>query len=355
MKDVGFRPKFTITNRITSGLTRIERARGFLEAAALSEAWIYEMSNHALVLEAHHTTHIEGTRLTLEQAEQLLAGKPVPEADPEDVRELLNYRKAFDFVSGYLKGGDPITEGLIREIHKRLVEKVRGGTAAPGEYRKIQNYVVNSVNGKTVYTPPPAYNVPILMAELVAWLNSEQEIHPVLLSSIAQFQFVHIHPFLDGNGRASRLLSTLCLYRAGYDFKRLFTISEYYDRDRSTFYQAIQSVREANMDMTEWLEYFVEGLTSQLSEVRNHVEQSIQQDMLVKQYHLSDRQSRALGHILKYGNLTLQDFAQLSPEVNRRTLQRDLKAMVDEGVFFEKATSPTDPTKRYVLRDSIFK
>ena len=318
---MNFTPQFTITNRITAGLTRIERARGFLEAATLSENWVREMGNRALVLEAHHTTHIEGTRLTLEQAERLWEGDSVPEADPDDARELLNYRKAFDFVSEYLESGlpaprpkpgefciyvlkcmddsfyigqtedfsrryqdhcskkvswtasrlpvepihwevfdsrekavkrerdlktgfgrkwlkrkyaavhlagasrqagDPITEGLVREIHKRLVEGVRGGlpvpgpqtgAAAPGDYRKIQNLVVNSVTGETVYTPPPAHDVPIMMAELVNYLNSETGTHPVLISGIAQFQLVHIHPFLDGNGRTSRLLSTLSLYR----------------------------------------------------------------------------------------------------------------------------------------------
>jgi Fic family protein len=151
-----FHPEFTITNGITAALTRIERARGFLEAATLSEDWIRAMGERALVLEAHHTTHIEGTRLTLEQAERLWAGEVVPDADPDDARELLNYRRAFDFVSEYLGSGAPVTEGLIREIHKRLVEGVRGGAAAPGEYRKVQNYVVNSATGETVYTPPPA-------------------------------------------------------------------------------------------------------------------------------------------------------------------------------------------------------
>ena len=81
------------------------------------------------------------------------------------------------------------------------------------------------------------------MAELVEWLNCVRDVHSVLISGVAQFQLVHIHPFLDGNGRTSRLLSTLCLYRAGYDFKRLFTLSEYYDRDRPAFYRTIQSVR----------------------------------------------------------------------------------------------------------------
>lgn len=334
-----FKPIFTITNRITAGLTRIERARGFLEAATLSEAWVSEMGRRALILEAHHTTHIEGTRLTLEQAERLLAGNPVPEADPDDVRELLNYRKAFEFVSEYLADGGPITEGLVREIHKRLVEGVRGGAAAPGEYRKIQNYVVNSVTGETVYTPPPAHDVPIMMAELVDWLNRKQEVHPVLVSGISQFQFVHVHPFLDGNGRTSRLLSTLCLYRAGYDFKRLFTISEYYDRDRPAFYRAIQSVRESGMDMTGWLEYFVEGLTTQLAEVRERGEQAIRLDVLIKEHGLSDRQAKALGHILEHGSLTIQEFEHLFHEVNRRSLQRDLKSMVDIGLLISKGAT----------------
>lgn len=332
-------PQFTITNRITADLTRIERARGFLEAATLSEEWVREMGRRALILEAHHTTHIEGTRLTLEQAERLLAGKAVPEADADDARELLNYRRAFDFVSEYLEGGGPVTEGLIREIHKRLVEGVRGGAGAPGEYRKIQNYIINSVTGETVYTPPAAYDVPVMMAEFVDWLDQEQETHPVLVSGIAQFQLVHIHPFLDGNGRTSRLLSTLCLYKAGYDFKRLFTISEYYDRDRASFYRAIQSVRESDMDVTGWLEYFLGGLTAQLGEVKQRGERAIRRDALVKQYGLSDRQAKAIDHILEHGVLTIQDFEGLCPEVNRRSLQRDLKAMLDKGLLLSEGAT----------------
>ena len=115
---MSFEPRVTVTHAITADLTRIERARGFLEAATLSEEWIRRMGARALVLEAHHTTHIEGTKLTLEESRLLLAGEAVPEADPDDVRELLNYRDAFEFVSTWLGSGGPITEGLVREIHK---------------------------------------------------------------------------------------------------------------------------------------------------------------------------------------------------------------------------------------------
>src|SRR6267378_8440011 len=218
------------------------------------------MQKRALVLEAHYTTHIEGTQLTLEQSERILAGQKVRGARPDDAQELLNYKKAFELVSGYLESGELITEALIRQIHKRLVQGVRGNKASPGEYRRIQNYIVNLRMGEKTYTPPPPLEVPQMMTDFVSWLQKDTQIHPVIVAGIAQFQLVHIHPFVDGNGRTARLLSTLCLYRSGYDFKKLFTISEYYDRNRQDYYNALQSVRNNNMDLTSWLEYFSSAL-----------------------------------------------------------------------------------------------
>ena len=324
-----FNPKFTITNTMTAAITQIERARGFLEAARLSDDWVQDMGNQALIKEAHYTTHIEGTRLTLDQAERLWKGEAVPEADPDDARELLNYRSAFEFVSECLDSGDPITEGLIREIHRKLVEDVRGGSAAPDDYRRIQNYVANAATGEVIFTPPSAVEVPIMMSEMVKWLNSGLEIHPVLISGIAQFQLVHIHPFLDGNGRTSRLLSTLCLYKAGYDFKRLFTISEYYDRDRPTFYKSIQSVRENGMDMTGWLDYFITGLQTQMVEIKERGEQVIRRDVLVQKHSLNERQAKALDLLMKKGAIHISEVEEICSGVTRRTLQRDLNNLIE--------------------------
>lgn len=333
------KPHFTITHAITHDLARIERARGFLEAAQLSENWVRQMSARALLLEAHHSTHIEGTKLTLAEAEQAFAGRNLPDADADDIRELLNYRDAFNLVSDYLDSGAPITEGLIREIHKRLVTGVRGNRARPGEYRLVQNYIANSITGEIIFTPPPPGEIPILMRDLVLWLGNPGAVHPVLASGIAQFQFVHIHPFIDGNGRTSRLLSTLHLYRAGYDFKRLFTISEYYDRDRTAFYAALQSVRETDMDLTGWLEYFVGGLAIQLDEVKERGRQVIQTDVLARENRLNKRQTAALQHILQEGELSIHTYRQLFPEMSRKTLQRDLKAMMDQGILVSEGAT----------------
>lgn len=332
-----FKPKFSISISIATALTAIERTRGFLEAATLSKDWISKMQARALILEAHHTTHIEGTHLSLDQSERLIAGEKMTGVDSEDVRELLNYRKAFDFVADYVSSQGPIIEGLIREIHRRLVEGVRGNTAQPGQYRTLQNYVANSQTKEVIYTPPAPYDVPLLMAELIDWLQNEQTIPPVLVAGIAQFQLVHIHPFVDGNGRTTRLLSTLCLYRSGYDFKKLFTISEYYDRNRQDYYQALQSVRNNNMDMTSWLEYFTSALETQMHEIQLKGSQVMKLDVLVLQYRLSERQKQALESLVtREKDFTIQDYESLCPGINRRTLQRDLSDLIEKGIITQE-------------------
>jgi cell filamentation protein, protein adenylyltransferase len=308
-------------------------------------------ANKALVSEAHHTTHIEGTQLSIEQAELLMAGNALSHVDQEDVKELLNYREAFELVSESINDGRPVTEALVREIHKLLVQGVRGDAAAPGEYRKVQNYVVKAKTKEVIDTPPEAIEVPRLMAELIHWLKVEGEINPVLKAGIAQFQLVHIHPFLDGNGRTARLLSTLYLYQSGYDFKKLFSISEYYDRDRESYYRAIQSARNNDRDLTQWVEYFVVGLATQLQEIKVNGEAVVKRGAilanLTKEHKLNDRQLSLLEAIYDSERMTLSELENVL-KINRRTLQRDLKKFLEVGVIKEISSSPTDPLKYYV-------
>ena len=348
---MAFNPKFTITPKINKALVEIERVRGFLDAIHLKEDWVKDIQKEALILESHHSTHIEGTALSLEQAKNILEGKAVKGVRPDDRKELLNYKKAMDFVSKYLGKESPTTEGVIRELHKITVKSVRGGQADPGHYRKVQNYVVNSRTREVIYTPPGPLEVPHLMKEFVGWLNETGDLSPILASGIAQFQFVHIHPFIDGNGRTARLLSTLILYKTGYDFKRLFTISEYYDKDRPAYYQAIQSVRKSDMDMTGWLEYFTEGLHSQMKEIRTKGEQLIKQDsqlQKIKKIGLNKRQENAVKHLIVKGTLSVNEYQSVVSCI-RRTAQRDLEELVEKKIIKVVAKSATDPTKHYVL------
>jgi len=330
-----FQPIFSITNKINNSLLEIERVRGFLDATKLKEEWIKDMQSEALILEAHHSTHIEGTQLSLLQAHRILTGKSVRGVRQDDRQELLNYKQAIDFVSEYLGKKAEITEDLIKQIHKTLVKEVRGGTLEPGRYRKVQNYVVNSLTKEVIYTPPPPSQVHQLMRELVEWLNKESAISPVLTAGISQYQFVDIHPFLDGNGRTARVLCTLILYQNGYDFKRLFSLSEYYDKNRRRYYNAIQSVRQKNMDMTDWLEYFTEGLTSQLAEVKIRGEQAIKKEVLserIKDLSLNQRQKKALAFLIEHDRIDNSEYQQICHTI-KRTATRDLTELVHLGLL----------------------
>ena len=346
-----FNPKFTITLRINKALVEIERVRGFLDAVKLKDDWIADMQKKALILESHHSTHIEGTALSLEQAQSILEGKKLKGVNRDDEKELLNYKKAMDFITKYLGKEDPITEGLIRELHRITVKGVRSDKADPGNYRKIQNYVVNSLTREIIYTPPAPLEVPHLMREFAGWLNKNKDLSPVLTAGIAQFQLVHIHPFIDGNGRTARLLSTLILYKTDYDFKRLFTISEYYDKNRPAYYKAIQSVRNNAMDMTDWLEYFVIGLQRQMKEIKEKGEQIIKQDSVlqkIKRLGLNARQEKAIKFLLRTGAISVGEYQAVTSCI-RRTAQRDLEDMRERGIIKAVAKSKTDPTRHYVL------
>jgi Fic family protein len=243
-----------------------------------------------------------------------------------------------DFISKYLGKEDPITEGLIRELHKITVKGVRGEKAGPGNYRKIQNYVVNSRTNEVIYTPPSPLDVSHLMKEFVDWINKTEDLSPILIAAISQFQFVHIHPFIDGNGRTARLLSTLILYKTGYDFKRLFTISEFYDKDRPSYYKAVQSVRNNDMDMTEWLEYFVYGLHTQMIEIQEKGKKIVNAEKSVKNlnsFDLNGRQERIIRYLIINEQIDNEQCQKLCKSI-KRTATRDLSLLVEKQILKRK-------------------
>lgn len=136
------------------------------------------------------------------------------------------------------------------------------------------------------------------------------------------------------------------LYQAGYDFKRLFTISEFYDRDRAAFYSAIQQVREVGMDLTGWIEYFVRGLATQLIEVQQRSTAAIAAQQLGREHDLSPRQVSLLDELLAHGQAGSDELEVAFPTVSRRTLQRDLATLLDAGLITTTGDR-TDPTRRY--------
>jgi Fic family protein len=178
------------------------------------------------------------------------------------------------------------------------------------------------------------------MSEFIAFLDSplSQEIHPVLRSGLVHYEFVRIHPFVDGNGRVARALSTLILFLSGYDIRKFFSLEEYFDRDALSYYEALQSVEKNQGDVTKWLEYFTHGLALELGKIRERVEHvsidnRLKQRLGGKPMMLTDRQLKIVEYIQETGFLQNAAFKELFPMISEDAVLLDLKELVKSGLI----------------------
>ena len=262
-----WQPPYTLTPAIARGLMGIEAARTAVEHTPLPPAAEAELRRRARIRSTHYSTRIEGNRLTLAEAEQVIEGKPARFHGRErDVGEVRNYWNALLRVEEWAARKTPLTEDVIRRLHA-LVDK--GTRAKPTPYRDGQNVIRDSVSGGIVYMPPEAKDVHMLMAALALWVNQAERDHlPVpLIAGLAHYQFVTIHPYYDGNGRTARLLATFILHRGGYGLNGYFSLEEHHARDLAAYYQSLAIgphhnyyEGRAEADLTPWLEYFLETL-----------------------------------------------------------------------------------------------
>jgi Fic family protein len=259
-----WQPKYTITPQQAHWLMEIESARTIVEHTPFPPAVEAELRQRARIRATHYSTRIEGNRLTLEQAEQVIQAKRFAiQGRERDVREVRNYWEALLRVEDWASQRKPLTEDLIRRLHA-LVEY--GTRARPTLYRDGQNVIRDSLSGGIVYLPPEAVDVPGLMTGLVEWIQraEKNKIPTPLIAGLAHYQFVTIHPYYDGNGRTARLLATFILHRGGYGLNGFFSLEEYHARDLENYYGALSVHPHHNYyegsavaDLTSWLTYFV--------------------------------------------------------------------------------------------------
>lgn len=209
--------------------------------------------------EAVLSSMIEGTQSSL--ADLLLFElKEAPGVPVDDVLEVSNYVAALDHGLTRLRGGFPLSNRLIREIHGVLLSRGRGSGKDPGEFRRSQNWIGGSRPGNALFVPPPHHLVPECMAELERFLHAHSDGLPVLIrAGLAHVQFETIHPFLDGNGRVGRLLITFLLCQAGVLRSPLLYLSLYLKQHRAEYYRLLGAVRETG-DWEAWLSFFLEGV-----------------------------------------------------------------------------------------------
>jgi Fic family protein len=209
--------------------------------------------------EAVLSSQIEGTQSSL--SDLLLSELDgVPGVPVDDVADVSNYVAALTHGLRRLRGGFPISNRLLREMHGILLRSGRGAAKQPGEFRRSQNWIGGSRPGNAVFVPPPPDRVEGLMAAFEGFLHGEPvEVPSLLRAGLAHVQFETIHPFLDGNGRVGRLLIALVLVSDGILREPLLYLSLYFKQHRSEYYDHLSRVREEGA-WEDWLRFFAEGV-----------------------------------------------------------------------------------------------
>ena len=210
--------------------------------------------------EALITSQIEGTQATLQDVLAFEAGEKA--GRPEDVREVCNYVDALTFARDELARPDglPLATRLFCNIHKRLMDGVRGSEKQPGEIRRSQNWIGGSRPGNARFVPPPPDLVPEALSALEKWIHGDDPLPPLIRIGLAHVQFETIHPFLDGNGRIGRLLVALLVEHWGLLKTPLLYLSVAFKRHRQAYYDRLNGVR-VDGDWESWIRFFLDCVT----------------------------------------------------------------------------------------------
>lgn len=249
-------PTLKLSTRARATLDQSLLALGRLDGAAASlpnaELLLYTFVRKEAVL----SSQIEGTQSSLSDLLRHEIGES-PGVPIEDVTEVSRYVAAMTHGLDKLKGGFPLSNRLLREMHGILLADGRGAEKDPGEFRRSQNWIGGTRPGNAAFVPPPPQEVSGCMSDLERFLHSDASI--LLKAALAHLQFETIHPFLDGNGRVGRLLITLLLCQDGTLREPLLYSSLYFKQHRQQYYSELNSVRDSG-DVEPWIEFFATGI-----------------------------------------------------------------------------------------------
>lgn len=255
-------PKLSFDNSLVSLLSNAARELGELSGLGRQLPNPYLLIGLFTRKEAISSSRIEGTVASLNDLFQYEAEGVVPAIGP-DVYEVRNHVLALERGIDLLKSL-PLSLRLIKEVHKVLLQGVRGNESIPGYFREVQNWIgpPGSLLSEARYVPPPVLEMKQAMFELEKYLHSSNPYPPLIDCALVHYQFEAIHPFLDGNGRIGRLLITLSLCGKGYLSHPLLNLSEFFERHRTEYNTRLLQVSQEGK-WREWLEFFLRGMIEQ--------------------------------------------------------------------------------------------
>jgi Fic family protein len=343
-----FQPQYSITHSLLENIKRIYSLVQNLNQRHFPEVVFVELRKVAEAVSAYASTSIEGNPLPLTDVKAILKNRPENLRDSE--REVLNYNEILKELNRKLeKGPIPVTLELVLSIQRQVTQKLLPAHQV-GKLRVDPVFVNDPRERRTIYGPPDAQDVPRLMKDLIQFVvANKNKIDPLILAGLFHKQMVVIHPFMDGNGRTTRLVTKVLLADMGLNTFNLFSFENYYNQNvtryfemvgvRGNYYDIVEQI-----DFTAWLEYFTGGIIDELL----RVEKTLSKEIVSPQARLKPYHNQIVEFIKQNGYITDRDYAALVDRA-KPTRRLDFNKLIELGLI---ARQGKGKNTYYVLKEN---
>ena len=306
-------PNYTISNKLLLTIREIGESLGELKSYHLTDQDLAKLELEARELSSYASTSIEGNPLPLTDVKRLLKTQKEHVRDTE--REVLNYNKALQSLYADVRSGKfKLNIKTLEKIQAQVVQGLMDNPSHCGSLRKDPVIIRNPRKiDEIVFVPPDSKDVKKLIGDLLKFIESNiGKIDPIILAGIFHRQCVIIHPFMDGNGRTTRLLTTAILGMAGLDLFEIFSFENYYNRNITRYFKAVGLEGDYydfadSIDFSAWLEYFADGILDELRRVRKTLPEQAGPKPRLEPHH-----KQILAYIEKHGSITQREYGTIS-------------------------------------------
>ena len=325
-----------ITPEVLRLIARIDEFKGAWRAlGALAPERLSALRRVATIESIGSSTRIEGSKLSDREVERLLSNLQVKSFATRDEQEVAGYADVMDLV--FESWQDiPVTENHIKQLHQHLLRHSDKDTRHRGQYKTGVNHVVafdeNGVQIGVVFETATPFDTPRLMTELIDWVREERtagRLHPLLIIALCIVVFLAIHPFQDGNGRLSRVLTTLLLLQAGYGYVPYSSLESVIEQNKEAYYLALRqtqgTIRAEVPDWQPWVAFFLRALREQVA----RLEKKVEREKLVLAA-LPELSLAIIEFAREHGRITISEAVKLTG-ANRNTLKQHFRSLVESG------------------------
>lgn len=325
-----------ITPKILAKVSEIDEFKGAWRAlGSLAPERLSSLRRVATIESIGSSTRIEGSKLSDQDVQRLLSNLEIKSFETRDEQEVAGYAEVMEMVFGSWEN-ITITENHIQQLHRDLLKYSNKDERHRGAYKTSSNSVAafdeTGAQIGIVFETASPFDTPRLMQELVTWYQGavkDPDMHPLMAVGIFVVVLLEIHPFQDGNGRLSRVLTTLLLLRAGYAYVTYSSLESVIEQSKEAYYLALRqtqgTIRRPNPEWTPWLEFFLSALQRQMQRLKTRVER---EKLMIGA--MPELAAKIVELTREQGRLTMADAVKLTG-ANRNTLKQHFKTLVNDG------------------------